>query len=279
MSPLLARSGWAVAASRHALLFAAAATVSCSGQPATPSSGGPRLLVYTRTLGFRHDSIPAALAAVRDLAAREGLEVQATEDPGTFRADSLRNVAAVMFLHTTGEILDAPGQDALQAYVRGGGGFLGIHSAADTGHAWPWYLDLLGAEFVRHPAIQAAVLLRQDVVHPATASLPNRWSRTDEWYDFRASPRGRVRVLLSIDESSYQGGGMGSDHPMAWCHPFEGGRSAYTALGLVGAALPRARPRSAALRGRARPRRLQSLIVAASFQAVSERHLHTAASG
>jgi cytochrome c len=205
----------------------------CAAGTASADSAGsqPNVLLYTRTLGFRHDSIPAAVAAMRDLAGRDGLTVLATEDPATFTADHLRGVRAVVFLHTTGEVLDAPGQAALQAYVRGGGGFLDVHSAADTGHAWPWYLDLLGAEFVRHPAIQTATLLRQDALHPATASLPDRWARSDEWYDFRASPRGRVHVLLAIDETSYQGGAMGADHPMAWCHEFEGGRSAYTELG------------------------------------------------
>ena len=198
---------------------------------AAPSPSSRTALVYTRTLGFRHDSIPAALAAIRDIAAREGLTVVATEAPNEFRRGRLRDVALVVFLHTTGEVLDKPGQDALQEYLRGGGGFLGIHSAADTGHAWPWYLDMLGAEFVSHPAVQPAALVREDAAHPATAGVPDRWARTDEWYNFRASPRGHVRVLLSIDETSYQGGAMGKDHPMAWCHEFEGGRSAYTALG------------------------------------------------
>jgi type 1 glutamine amidotransferase len=205
----------------------------CASGTVTSDAGvlHPDLVLYTRTLGFRHESIPAAVAAMRDLAGRDGLTVLVTEDPATFTADHLRGVRAVVFLNTTGEVLEAPGQAALQAYVRGGGAFLGIHSAADTGHAWPWYLELLGAEFVRHPAIQTATLLRQEELHPATASLPDRWARSDEWYDFRDSPRGRVHVLLAIDETSYQGGGMGGDHPMAWCHEFEGGRSAYTALG------------------------------------------------
>ena len=136
------------------LVAAMAAAAGCSGK-STSDAAGPRILVYTRTLGFRHDSISAALAAVRDMAGREHLGVVATEDPAQFRPDLLRGVSAVVFLHTTGEVLDPAGQDALQAYVRGGGGFLGIHSAADTGHGWPWYLDLLGAEFVRHPAIRA----------------------------------------------------------------------------------------------------------------------------
>jgi cytochrome c len=216
-----------------ALACAVAAMPACaSGSPAADTAGPQRnLLVYTRTLGFRHDSIPAALAAVRDLATREGLSVLATEDPSTFTAAGLSGIKAVVFLQTTGEVLDPAGQAALQAYIRGGGGFLGIHSAADTGHAWPWYLDLLGAEFVDHPAIQGATLVRQDTAHPATTPLPDRWARSDEWYNFRTSPRGRAHVLLSIDETSYQGGAMGADHPMAWCHEFEGGRSAYTELG------------------------------------------------
>jgi type 1 glutamine amidotransferase len=214
-------------------LTAALAVAACASGAVTADAGvsQPDLLVFTRTAGFRHDSIPAAVAAVRDLASRDGLTVLATEDPATFTADRLRGVRAVVFLHTTGEVLDAAGQQALQTYVRGGGGFLGIHSAADTGHAWAWYLEMLGAEFVGHPAIQPAALVRQDAVHPATASLPARWTRTDEWYNYRVSPRDRVHVLLAIDETSYQGGAMGADHPMAWCHEFEGGRSAYTALG------------------------------------------------
>ena len=216
--------------------FSAAAAVALAGCAAgsPPADSGPaqrNIVVYTRTLGFRHDSIPAASAAIRDLAAREGLSVVVTEDPFAFTAERLRGVQVVVFLLTTGEVLDSTGQDALQGYVRRGGGFLGVHSAADTGHAWPWYLQLLGAEFVSHPAIQPATLVRHDALHPATAPLPDRWARSDEWYDFRASPRGRVHVLLSIDETSYQGGAMGADHPMAWCHEFEGGRSAYTELG------------------------------------------------
>jgi uncharacterized protein len=214
-----------------ALAGAAAASVAaCTGERAPPDRSRT-IVVFTRTLGFRHASILAALSAMRELATREGLDVEASEDPATFTSDALSGVAAVVFLHTTGEVLDAPGQEALQGYIRAGGGFLGIHSAADTGHAWPWYLDLVGAEFVSHPAVQAAALVREAVDHPATAGLPARWERTDEWYDFRASPRGRVRVLLSIDEASYQGGQMGPDHPLAWCHTFEGGRAAYTALG------------------------------------------------
>lgn len=218
-----------IAGRRLSALAAAVAVVGCAGAAAPPP--GRELLVFTRTIGFRHDSIPAAIAAVRQLAAAEGLEVRATEDPAAFTAEGLKAVAAVVFLHTEGDVLDGAGQAALQAYVRGGGGFLGIHSASDTFHGWAWYQDLVGARFAQHPAVQPAVLVREDLVHPATEPLPTRWGRTDEWYDFLASPRGRVHVLLSVDEATYQGGHMGADHPIAWCHAFEGGRAAYTALG------------------------------------------------
>jgi type 1 glutamine amidotransferase len=191
----------------------------------------PTLLLFTRTTEYRHDSIPAAVAAVSAMAARAGLRPVATEDPAAFAPEALREVAVVSFLSTSGEVLDAPGRAALEAWVRGGGRFLGIHGASATCHAWPWYQALVGATFTRHPAEQPGVVMREDAVHPATAALPDRWRRLDEWYDFQASPRGRVRVLLSVDEASYEGGGMGADHPIAWCHELEGGRSFYTALG------------------------------------------------
>jgi type 1 glutamine amidotransferase len=190
----------------------------------------PTVLVYSRTADYLHESIPAAVDALRALAAPEGLAVVATEEPAAFTAEVARGPAAVVFLSTSGEVLETPGQEALKAYVRGGGGFLGIHSATATGPGWPWYQALVGAVFTRHPEEQPGVIVREDAQHPATAGLPGRWLHTDEWYDFAASPRGKVRVLLSVDEASYRGGGMG-DHPIAWCHGFEGGRSLYTGVG------------------------------------------------
>ncbi len=114
-----------------------------------------------------------------------------------------------------------------------GGGFVGVHSAADTEHGWPWFLALAGAEFRTHPAIQPAALTVVDRVHAATRELPERWNRTDEWYDFVANPRASasVHVLVTIDEASYAGGTMGADHPVAWCRFYDGGRTLYTALG------------------------------------------------
>ncbi|MFD1829738.1 MULTISPECIES: ThuA domain-containing protein [Streptomyces] len=194
-----------------------------------------RILVFTRTTGYRHDSIPQGTDAFRELAAALGLAATATEDPEELAAALAgEDCRAVVFLSTSGEVLTPGGREALRAYAERGGAFVGVHAATTTEYDWPWYGELLGARFDRHPALQPGVAVVEDRDHPATAHLGPSWPFTDEWYDFRSSPRGRVRVLLSADESSYRGGGMGEDHPLAWCHENTGGRVFYTALGHTG---------------------------------------------
>ena len=187
----------------------------------------PRLLVHTRTTGYRHDSIPAGVAALRALG---DFEVHATEDPAALE-QPLDDHAAVVFLSTSGEILTPAGRERLAAYVESGGGFVGVHAAACTEYDWPYYGELLGARFARHPRHQPGKAVVEDHDHPATRHLPAVWEFTDEWYDFRTNPRGGVRVLATADESSYEGGGMGADHPLVWCRDHGEGRVFYTALG------------------------------------------------
>ena len=201
--------------------------------PDTAPSGraAPRVLVFSRTLGYRHDSIPDGVAAIEALGRQHGFAVDATEDAGRFTAGNLAGYRAVVFLSTTGDVLLGGQRDALQGFIRAGGGFAGVHSATDTLYDWPWYGGLLGAYFARHPAIQPATVRVADPTHPSTRGLPDPWSRTDEWYDFRADPRPAVHVLLTVDETTYRGGGMGAGHPVAWYHEYDGGRAWYTALG------------------------------------------------
>lgn len=205
---------------------------------AVPASAAPeaaQVLVFTRTAGFRHDSIPAGVAMLRELAAQHGFAVEHSEDPERFAAAPLAGYAAVVWLNTTGDVLDGAQQAALQAYVEGGGGWVGIHAAADTEYDWPWYgTALLGgsAWFHSHPAIQSAELVREDAQHPSTAHLPPRFAFTDEWYNFRANPRPVVEVLLALDEETYDpGGGRMGDHPIAWARAVGAGRAWYSALG------------------------------------------------
>jgi type 1 glutamine amidotransferase len=197
-----------------------------------PSRRPPALLVYTQTAGYRHASIPKALSAIRRLGRERGFAVDATEDPMRIRPDTLEDFGAVAFVNTSGNVLDFEGREALQAFVQAGGGFAGVHAACDTGYDWPWYGALAGAWFQSHPLrLQNAIVRIEDGTHPSTEGLPASWKRWDEWYDYGANPRGKVRVLAALDESTYSGGKMGQDHPIIWCHENLGGRSWYTGLG------------------------------------------------
>ncbi|MBR7832171.1 ThuA domain-containing protein [Actinospica durhamensis] len=190
-----------------------------------------RILVFTKTTGYRHDSIPAGVEAFERLGLEHGFAVEASEGVHAFRKGRLARYDAVVFLSTSGEVLDDEGREALVAYMDGGGSWLGVHGASTTEYDWPYFGELVGAWFDQHPAVQPAVMRVEDDTHPATAHLGTSWARTDEWYSFRRNPRADVRVLLSVDEAGYEGGTMGPDHPIAWCRDFGGGRSFYTALG------------------------------------------------
>ncbi|HEV2779295.1 MAG TPA: ThuA domain-containing protein [Actinophytocola sp.] len=209
----------------------ASATPAAAAQPALPDD--PTILVFSKTAGFRHDSIPAGIAAITELGAQNGFQVEATEDAAAFTDANLDRFAAVVWLSTTGDVLNAEQQAAFERYIDSGGGYAGVHSAADTEYDWPWYGRLVGAYFQNHPQIQPATIRVTDHEHPSTAGLPDPWQRTDEWYNYRTNPRSQVKVLATLDESSYDpgSGAMGPDHPIAWCHPNGTGRSWYTGLG------------------------------------------------
>ncbi|MFF2996329.1 ThuA domain-containing protein [Streptomyces sp. NPDC057950] len=214
---------------------AAALLLGCVAGPAASKGaagpGGSRVLVFSKTAGFRHDAIPEGIAAVRELGIEGGFTVDATEDAGAFTARNLARYDAVVFLSTTGDVLDDTQQGAFERYIERGGGYAGVHAAADTEYDWDFYGGLVGAYFQSHPAIQPATVDIEDTGHPATSGLPGTWERTDEWYNYRSDPRERVHVLASLDESTYSGGTMGGDHPIAWCQEYRGGRAFYTGGG------------------------------------------------
>ncbi len=199
--------------------------------PAADTTDALSVLVFSKTNGYRHASIPDGIAMLKALGAENGWTVTATEDSTAFRRSRLAAVDVVVFLSTSGDVLGPPGQRALRAFVREGGGFAGIHAAADTEYDWPWYGRLVGAYFQDHPPVQQATVRVDNRSHPSTRMLPATWSRRDEWYNFRTHPRDAVRVLATVDESTYKGGTMGDDHPVAWCRRVGEGRAWYTAGG------------------------------------------------
>lgn len=190
----------------------------------------PRILVYAKTKGFHHASIPAGLAAIQQLGAENGFAVDTTTDSSYFVPKTLKKYAAVVFMSTTGNILNAEQQTAFEKYIQSGRGFVGVHAATDTEYDWPWYNQLVGAYFKSHPKQQEAVLNIVDDTHISTKHLPKTWKRFDEWYNFK-SIQPNLNILITIDEKSYTGGANGDPHPMAWYHAFDGGRAFYTEFG------------------------------------------------
>ena len=190
-----------------------------------------RILLFSKTAGFNHGSKPAALSAIRSIAEQNGYTVDNSEDAGLFNSTDLANYDAVVFVLTSGNVLDANQQLAFEAFIQAGNGYVGIHSASDTEYNWPWYGELVGAYFGSHPFVQQATVNIEDPSHPSMQGIDNPWIRTDEWYNFQENPRANVNVLATLDESTYNGGIMGADHPIVWYHEFDGGRSWYSAGG------------------------------------------------
>jgi type 1 glutamine amidotransferase len=216
-----------------ALLLGALALPAHTASAQQSDEGGEldRILVFSKTAAFRHASIPDGIAALTELGEQHGFTVDTTEDARDFTPGRLSHYDAVVFLSTTGDVLNATQQAAFERYIENGGGYVGIHAAADTEYDWSFYGGLVGAYFNGHPHIQQATVDVEDRAHASTAHLGPTWQRTDEWYNYRTNPRGTVHVLASLDESSYTGGTMNGDHPIAWCHPYKGGRAFYTGGG------------------------------------------------
>jgi type 1 glutamine amidotransferase len=196
-----------------------------AGSSAAPQRQSERFraLVFIKTTGFRHDSIPDGVRAIQRLGRRHDFTVDTTGNAGRFTSRRLARYDVVIFLSTTGAPLGRASQRrAFERYIRRGGGYVGIHAASDTSGDWPWYDRLVGARLARHDPGVSARTVRVEVRRTAaTRSLPRSWTRTDEWYEFHTNPRGRARVLASLDRS----------RPLAWCHRYDGGRSVYTAMG------------------------------------------------
>lgn len=237
--------------------------------PSADTDGRYRVLVVGETLGFRHSHIDETTNAVIAMGQEHGFDVDVWDPPNTSggwwgpgspgqpaltlpstpftSTENLSKYATILFASPVDNtnnldpkkprLLDDTELAAFQGYIRNGGGYVGLHAATDTMHTVPWYSELTGggARFLNHPAQQTATMRVEDPTHPSTEHLPRAWVRFDEWYNFTANPRDDVRVLLTLDESTYSGGRMGADHPIAWCHNVEGGRSWYEGAGHVDA--------------------------------------------
>ncbi|NID12162.1 ThuA domain-containing protein [Fibrivirga algicola] len=191
-------------------------------------------LVFSKTAAFRHESITAGKKALASMAADKGFEVRFTEDASQFTESNLKRYNTVIFLSTTGDVLNPEQQAAFERYIQAGGGYVGVHAATDTEYEWPWYGKLAGAYFLDHPSTPSNVQKGKFIVklknHWATKGMPDEFERADEFYSFKDIST-NINVVLTIDETSYVGGKNPDFHPISWYQEFDGGRSFYTAMG------------------------------------------------
>jgi type 1 glutamine amidotransferase len=190
----------------------------------------PKVLVFCKTAGYHHNSIGVGVKAIMKLGRKNDFDVDSTTDATKFTYDNLKQYAAVIFLSTTGDVLNDAHQAEFVKYIRNGGGFVGVHAATDTEYDWQWYGNLVGAYFKSHPAQQMATIQVIDADFIATKGLPTEWKRFDEWYNYKWMATD-LYIRLKIDETSYKGGEMNGNHPMSWYHEYDGGRAFYTELG------------------------------------------------
>lgn len=189
-----------------------------------------KVLIFSKTNAYRHESIEPGGIALIEYFQDHNISATQSDDSTMFNGNNLSQFDVVIFFNTTGNILDSTQENNLVKHIRAGKGFVGIHSASDTEYDWVWYSRLVGAQFATHPDIQKATVVKIDTHHIANKHLTDRWTRTDEWYNFRKLPDS-VTVLLAIDETTYEGGTHDSLHPVSWYHNYDGGRSFYTAMG------------------------------------------------
>jgi type 1 glutamine amidotransferase len=267
-----------VSTAAAAALLVAAGSATAQADKAAPAKPIGAVLVFHATKGFAHPSIPNGVAAIKKLGQEHHFQVDETVDPAAFTPANLAKYKAIVFLSTTGDVLPAPAQRAaLEGYIRKGGGYFGIHAAADMGAVrdnWPWYRNLVGGAFKGHTGVriytdkplpdaiknfpglvkagplsaapadaddsagmktiswEPARMVIEDQSSPMVAGWGKSVTRSDEWYGFLSDPRPKVHVIASVDEKTYKpAGGQMGDHPVTWCHAYDGGRSVYTVLG------------------------------------------------
>jgi type 1 glutamine amidotransferase len=201
-----------------------------------------KVFLFTKTAGWHHESIHEGVEAIRKLGERHYFDVDWQENTQFINEENMKNYQAIIFLNTTGNVLDDDQQKVIEKFIQSGKGFVGIHSASDTEYDWSWYTKMVGMMFKIHPANQTAYLDVVDGNFPGMESFPKRFLWTDEWYEFGEKKSNNLKILITVDEKSYkpevkwgsiEGKGMGTTHPISWYQYYDGGRSFYTALGHI----------------------------------------------
>jgi type 1 glutamine amidotransferase len=202
-----------------------------------------KVLLFTKTAGWHHESIHEGVEAIRKMGERHFFDVDWQENTMFINEKNMEKYQVIIFLNTTADVLNDEQQKAVEKFIQSGKGWVGIHSASDTEYEWPWYTKMVGMMFKIHPANQTAYLRVQDSNFPGMERFPKKLLWTDEWYEFQTPAKANdLKILVTVDEKTYnpaakwgpnEGKGMGAVHPISWYHPYDGGRAFYTALGHI----------------------------------------------
>ncbi|MFJ5518743.1 ThuA domain-containing protein [Streptomyces griseoluteus] len=211
-----------------------------SALPSPPGGKDVKVLVFHASATEESPTVDAGIEAVESIGltgpGNQRFKTVATDDASVFTNEKrLGTFNAVVFLTGGGDVLDPEQEAGLEAYLKAGGGFLGIHDAARTEPYSDWFTGLIGARpaSASPAAVQRATVEIPDRSHPATKGLPLEWKRPDKWFNWSSNPTGKVHTVAKVRESSYQPGtgANGVDHPVSWCRDYSGGRSFYTGMG------------------------------------------------
>ena len=203
-----------------------------------------KVLIYTKNgtagKGYVHKNIPASVACLKKICKQNQWAYEVSDDPSLFTKEKIGAFDVLVFSNTNNEAFDTEEQKKVfQAYIRGGGGFVGIHSACGSERQWPWFWANLGGKFIRHAKRQSFEIKVIDKEHPSTAHLDDIWQWEDDECYFVDEMNPDIHILLAVDlrtiedkrKEIYPGRVFGDYFPLAWCHEFDGGRQWYTALG------------------------------------------------
>lgn len=214
----------------------------CCTHMTAQNRGQFNVLLFTKTAGFHHESILDGVSAIRNLAKKHHFSVDWQEMTSRFTEDGLSNYDAIIFLNTTGDVLNDEQQVAMEKFIQSGKGFVGIHSASDTEYDWEWYTKMVGHMFYIHPKIQTAKLRVVNANFPGMETMPSSRVWTDEWYQYQDATVDDLNYLITVDETTFDpkvqwgekiGNGMGEFHPISWYHDYDGGRAFFTGMGHV----------------------------------------------
>jgi TonB family protein len=196
-------------------------------------NGKIKVLAFSKTDGYRHESIDAGKAALLKLANENNFEINFSDDSSVFNPGNLQQYNVIIFLNTSGNILDESGKKAFRKYIENKGGFVGIHNAVDTERNWDWYRELIGTYYdgSEEVELQKAIVRVTEKNHPSTRDLPYQWEVEDEWHLFANKLADNIKVLAVVDDVKPQEGEEVEYRPFCWYHDFDGGRCWYTAGG------------------------------------------------